>query len=205
MYILKIVAITYIIVCTMITVFTPEARAAWKDVCVKLFRDILFAKIESDIFNTLWKRILVLFIMTPIFIFFFISTPYILWTEIKKSKQGEIKIQENKEPKIDVEEETVEKPVYLYFDNIGKTGTVKCLDCDYQENIVSETHRYDRYERPTDRIVGYQCQSCGRMHAIKYPVAKFMLVCSCGGKLSRKNPVFCPKCKSKNMKYYMFF
>ena len=90
----------------------------------------------------------------------------------------------------------------LYFVRMGGSGTIHCCDCGYKEDIVSFIH--GNY----DASVGYQCQSCGKFHALhshseKYHTINIVdpLICSCSGQLSCEKPLFCPQCKSKSMKY----
>ena len=96
------------------------------------------------------------------------------------------------------------KDIQLYFYKMGGAGTIYCNECTFSQHIVSFTHGFYKAE------VGHQCQSCGKFHTLnsqseQYHIINIVnpLVCSCGGKLSSEEPVFCPQCKSKNMVYIM--
>ena len=91
----------------------------------------------------------------------------------------------------------------LYFTSMGGMGTIFCKSCDFKEEIVSFLHSQEHVEKEWHES-GYQCQSCGNFKAITNDddIDNFASeLCSCGGKLSRKLPLFCPKCKGRNLKY----
>lgn len=81
---------------------------------------------------------------------------------------------------------------------MGGVGKIQCRDCIYQENIVSFTHGLNT------SASGLQCQLCGKFHSIKN-LCDNKPLCECGGVLERDNLIFCPKCKSENMKYDMCY
>jgi hypothetical protein len=94
----------------------------------------------------------------------------------------------------------------LKFFHIGGAGNFYCRSCQYEERIVSFIHG------DYDAVVGYQCQKCGKFHNIEshskeYHMVHIVdpLVCECGGKLSRDEVLFCPKCKSKDTEYFMHY
>ena len=82
----------------------------------------------------------------------------------------------------------------LYFVRMGGAGTIICSDCGYKRGITSFIHGIDSC------TVGYQCQSCGIFHCLD-DVFNSPPPCTCGGELSSDKPLFCPRCKSKNMNY----
>jgi hypothetical protein len=82
----------------------------------------------------------------------------------------------------------------ITFDTMGGAGKVRCLACGYNEDIISFVHGAD------ESTTGVQCQFCGKFHALRNPGNK-IIVCECGGKLRRDIPLFCPQCKSLNMRY----
>jgi len=106
----------------------------------------------------------------------------------------------------------------LYFSHLGGLDTISCFDCGYKEDVVSFLHGLKRADCDKDcededcdeesdecfegAAIGYQCQSCGKFHELNEIENKVKpLICPCGGELSRDKHLFCPKCKSTNMKY----
>lgn len=85
----------------------------------------------------------------------------------------------------------------LYFSNMSGFGSLKCNSCNFSKDLVGSVHKLDLWE-----CLGYQCQKCGELHKINNPNdLNHPLICKCTGHLSRGNIVFCPECKSKNVKY----
>ena len=82
----------------------------------------------------------------------------------------------------------------LYFRRIDGAGRIKCLNCNYQEEIVSLIHGVNIINNTTK---GVQCQSCGQFHSMWHQPIQ----CECGGASSRDEPLFCPECKSDNLHY----
>jgi hypothetical protein len=86
----------------------------------------------------------------------------------------------------------------LYFTRMGGAGTILCLECNYEQEIVSFLHGVDWDS------TGYQCQKCGKFHEIECEKSSFWRRrCDCGGKLDRDKPIFCPECKKSNLAYHM--
>jgi hypothetical protein len=86
---------------------------------------------------------------------------------------------------------------HLYYWRMGGFGTIRCLDCDFIQDIVSFLHGINSCE------TGYQCQRCGKFHAL---VENDLHLdankqCNCGGDLDRERPIFCPKCKTTHVAY----
>ena len=87
--------------------------------------------------------------------------------------------------------------------NMGGCGTITCKDCHHSEEVTSFIHGID------SSVSGYQCQWCGKLHAIdsggpgRAHVPEHRLTCECGGPLDRDKVVFCPSCKSKKLGYFM--
>ena len=91
---------------------------------------------------------------------------------------------------------------YLFFWKMGGKGIISCSICDYKQTIVSFLHGFGENSWAN---TGYQCQNCGKFQEIESyseEIAK-TAVCDCGGHLSRREPVFCPNCKSTNVIYQM--
>ena len=89
----------------------------------------------------------------------------------------------------------------LWFSYIGGHGTVRCKDCDHNEEITSFIHGIN------SSSTGFQCQACGKFSSIgsggpgKANEYEESLVCKCGGGLDREKIIFCPSCHSKNLSY----
>jgi len=100
------------------------------------------------------------------------------------------------------EKDTITENNDYTFKNIGSgAGKFYCLNCDYDENIVSFIHGFNE-EDCKDSETGYQCQSCGKFHALtQCKINQKLLTCECGGNLERNKSLFCPRCKSKNITF----
>ena len=84
---------------------------------------------------------------------------------------------------------------------MGGAGDIICRNCFYKERIISFLHGFGK-DRWTNS--GYQCQSCGKFHSIENArKLDHLPSCECGGKLSRDEVLFCPKCRSTNLEYEM--
>ena len=93
------------------------------------------------------------------------------------------------------------KEFKLYYSGINGYGDIICKDCNHSEETTFFLHR--KHSSTT----GLQCQTCGLFHSIEDWKSNEELYCDCGGKLERDNQIFCPKCKSKNVKnntHYMY-
>lgn len=88
----------------------------------------------------------------------------------------------------------------LRFERLGGVGQILCKQCGYSIKIVSFEHAHAESWCNT----GYQCQVCGEFAAVENSAADTMAEgCKCGGALSRKEPIFCPACRSRNLDYRM--
>lgn len=89
----------------------------------------------------------------------------------------------------------------LYFTQIGGAGNIICKNCDFNEKIVGFLHGTGTWTK-----TGFQCQTCGKFHSIKNVLTQTTdKNCDCSGNLERDKPIFCPKCKSKNVAYQMSY
>lgn len=85
----------------------------------------------------------------------------------------------------------------LYFTKISGAGTIRCIECDFEQNIVCFLHGVDDWNK-----TGYQCQKCGKFYEIEYGLGNTDdKKCDCEGKLDRDQPIFCPKCKTNKVSY----
>ncbi len=89
----------------------------------------------------------------------------------------------------------------LYFERLGGTGEIICSGCGSKELVVAFLHSFplDRWNK-----TGYQCQKCGKFHGIENDNdLDSVPQCECGGLLSTEARLFCPSCKSYNLKFKM--
>ena len=104
------------------------------------------------------------------------------------------------EIKIKYEKWKYSRHTYL-CNNIG-VGAIECKECGHKERVILAVH----HQVDCDYRLGYQCQKCGKHIAIADPFKyKKLPECECGGKLSRKKPVFCSECGSKNEVYHRIY
>jgi hypothetical protein len=77
-------------------------------------------------------------------------------------------------------------------------GEIICNNCDFKEyiTILILNHQHGTLD---GTVLGYQCQSCGKFHTLRMPI-KVPFVCTCGGELNRHKVIFCPQCKSTNIR-----
>jgi len=94
----------------------------------------------------------------------------------------------------------------LYFHKIGVIGEIRCMLCNYSEEIISFTHGYEKLpSRKRIGTTGYQCEDCVKFHTINgyEGESDIMKICDCGGALHRDKPLFCPSCKSQSVGYLL--
>ena len=184
--------IIYLSICALVVILIPAVKRQWGEFIKSKPQD--FKKFEKKNYTPLriWMiKILLSILLVVVVVIFFIITPLLLPLLIKYDIQNK-KIDENRIK----EEET--KDNNLYFWKMNGVGNIQCSDCNYQEKIVSFIHGFN------SSSTGLQCQSCGKFHALERigrVEIDTSVLCECGGKLEREEPLFCPKCQSKNMKY----
>jgi len=84
----------------------------------------------------------------------------------------------------------------ITFGRMGGFGEVKCKLCGYREKIVSFTHGL------TSCTSGYQCQNCWKFESVDDTNSdEIEKGCSCGGTLSRRMKLYCPRCRSIELAY----
>lgn len=171
-------------------IFIPIVRRQWGEAIISIpeyYRDIKATKHTNLNVCTTRMLLSIVFILTiPIF---FLLTPLAPPFLIKDNKKREKIKEEMKEVEDWLNEGN------LYFQHIGGTGEIQCLDCNYHKEIVSFIHGLNT------SITGLQCQSCGQFHSITDWHNN--IHCDCGGILEKEKPLFCPECKSKRMQYNM--
>jgi hypothetical protein len=87
---------------------------------------------------------------------------------------------------------------HLYFTTMGGKGKIQCLECNFQQEIVSYLHGVNWNN------TGFQCQKCGKFHEINLDMDNSKKKkCDCGGKLDRDKHLFCPECKTFHLAYCM--
>lgn len=95
------------------------------------------------------------------------------------------------------------KPLFFGKDTHG-SGYILCRNCGFEQKITSHIHNLPSDIRMTTWTGGYQCQLCGKFQARTSTPQKrdIDLNCECGGMISNKEPIFCPKCKSLDLEYH---
>lgn len=89
----------------------------------------------------------------------------------------------------------------LFFQQMGGAGHIACNNCGYHQSLVSFIHSFPM---ESWNEAGFQCQECVKFHKIEnYLQCKNSIKCDCGGILSRDEVLFCPECRSNNLKYLM--
>lgn len=118
----------------------------------------------------------------------------------------QINLQNKKKKQIEYEKvqkikALIEGRSFLYFGKIHGGGVIKCHGCGYMEEIIGFVHGFIKDPIPYSK--GCQCQSCGAFSTIDYDDNKIVSSdkCSCGGVFSDKQPVFCPRCKARDVSY----
>lgn len=97
--------------------------------------------------------------------------------------------------------EILQNKSFIYFKDTYGGGMIRCHGCGFSEEIVSFAHMSEG-PRPFSR--GYQCQKCGKFHRVQFLGSRMItpyLKCSCGGELSNIKPIYCPKCKARDVYY----
>ena len=106
---------------------------------------------------------------------------------------------------------------YLSFSRMGGVGTIKCMECGHQEEVVSFVHGM------TSCDIGRQCPHChafvvehneGEEYHIFGQAAEDFVCPECGTVIRKKDedflkgndsPLFCPKCHSPRLRYELSF
>lgn len=101
-----------------------------------------------------------------------------------------------------IADELPNKEEGLYFDSTGGAGAIRCNACGHEQGITSFLHSGSSPEDGWCES-GFQCQSCGSFQTISNAVLTTEERCACGGELSRDKVIFCPKCKSRDVRYLM--
>jgi hypothetical protein len=95
----------------------------------------------------------------------------------------------------------------LEYSRMGGAGEIHCHDCGFRQEITSFTHGFTMGPAAS-ADEGRQCLQCGRfttVHRKGNPPVTPVPPCECGGELSRDHFLFCPKCRSRKLKYDMSF
>lgn len=84
---------------------------------------------------------------------------------------------------------------------MGGHGTFHCNTCGYEEKLTSFLHGHDDDDEPS-LAAGFQCQSCGKFETYTEKTIQVEpKTCTCGGVFSRDEVVFCPACKSDDVRF----
>ncbi|MFT4256146.1 MAG: hypothetical protein QM599_04195 [Pseudoxanthomonas sp.] len=89
-------------------------------------------------------------------------------------------------------------PRGLLFSRCSGAGELHCRTCGHSEWMVSFLHGFG--ENSWSRT-GYQCRACARLCGIdaRQNDPKPDLHCTCGGELTRDEPIICPACRSPDV------
>ena len=119
--------------------------------------------------------------------------------DLKKEHDNKVLEEVKKKKKI---QDIIENKSFLYFKDMHGGGVIRCHGCGYKGEIIGFTHGFDE---PCPYSEGNQCQTCGEFMEIDFlgDTRVSPNRCSCGGKLSREEPVFCPKCKARDVSYML--
>ncbi|MEI6083553.1 MAG: hypothetical protein WCS70_04555 [Verrucomicrobiota bacterium] len=95
----------------------------------------------------------------------------------------------------------------ITFSLCGGSGSLHCKACGWADSVTCFLHGLikrskDGIGRKETCLYGYQCQSCGEFSERKESPPESECA-NCGGELSRDKPLFCPKCKSRAVRYTM--
>lgn len=121
--------------------------------------------------------------------------------ELKKKREDKAQCEIKKSQKI---KDIIDNKCFVYFKNVRGGGVIRCHGCGYTQEIIGFTHGFDD---PCPFTEGNQCQSCGKFHEVDFIGNKRVSPdkCSCGGNLSREEPIFCPRCKARDVSYHLTY
>ena len=88
----------------------------------------------------------------------------------------------------------------LTLSGLGGGGMLICHHCRHSEKITTSMHGRNNYSK-----TGFQCQSCGKFEAVENSGALASPQCECSGQLRQDQPIFCPKCKSRKVRYELLW
>ena len=84
----------------------------------------------------------------------------------------------------------------MTFLSLANEGQVSCSDCGFRTKLIVPVRDDSEF------ITNYQCRDCGEIQQRKNALAMMLSnACDCGGVLLRDAPLFCPECKSAELKY----
>lgn len=184
---MKTVILSYLVIGIILNLIGPLAKKI-KEQIFKIIKpspvDIL---LQSDPIP-LWKKIVAIALILILGIVFYPVLYLVITIDSFRKKSFDKKPEPNYNDN------------YRYFWQMGGAGTIQCNECNFKEDIVSFIHGMDGYAK-----TGFQCQVCGTFKGIEqYKMNETLNTqCECGGNLEREEPLFCPKCKTKNISYQM--
>jgi hypothetical protein len=201
---ITIYILIYLSICALITIFVPAVRNQWKEFVVKsipqCYKDIDW-NIDLNSLQKAIKKIMISLLLGICVCLFFVGTVVFLPFLIKNDKK---RVSSAKATTKDFD-------TNLYFSHMGGAGTIHCLECSYQEEIISFIHGFDEKGHPAYGTKGLQCQSCGKFYSLNFDEQiekrrqNIKSYCACGGILEDDKPIFCPQCNSRNVKYNMSY
>ncbi|PCH67002.1 MAG: hypothetical protein COC01_06790 [Bacteroidetes bacterium] len=166
-------------------------HALHKDLRYHIYRSFSDIKFEyqakKNLLYVAWQYIGGLFIGLPLKILFW---PFFLWDCIQYELQLKKHIELNAE----------KRKLGLFFDSLSGSGMLICNNCKWQKSIIAFIHGLT--SGPNRWCCeGVQCQSCGDIGRVESGEKNDK--CACGSNFSKKEVLFCPDCKSNNLKYIM--
>ncbi|MCF8237486.1 MAG: hypothetical protein K9I85_04980 [Saprospiraceae bacterium] len=90
------------------------------------------------------------------------------------------------------------EPEKRTFQNTSGVGELSCTACGHKERMLSFTHGVSHQ-------LGFQCTSCQQLTVIENGLSIQTPPCSCGGELSREQPIQCPTCKSEDVTFHALY
>ena len=142
-----------------------------------------------------FARPLVFFTLWPVYPIYKCAEIIFIRKKLEARRAYKELVESINKPKPEIKEKV------LMHQYMGGAGDIVCEECFYQEHIVSFLHGFgpDAWTN-----TGYQCQSCGKFQSIERAYKLDQIpTCECGGKLSRDEVLFCPKCRSTKLDYLM--
>jgi DNA-directed RNA polymerase subunit M/transcription elongation factor TFIIS len=164
---------------------------------------------QTEVVSTRKKLLIAEIIFRTLTLLFF-PVAYMLWAidlfrainenKERSLRQGKIR-EEIRKDQEKIKWDIIQNRSFIYFNDTHGGGTIKCHGCGHSEEIISYSHGF---KEPLPFTRGFQCQNCGRFHKIQFLGSRMItpyLRCSCGGELSNTKPIFCPRCKARDVFY----
>jgi DNA-directed RNA polymerase subunit RPC12/RpoP len=94
----------------------------------------------------------------------------------------------------------------LYYQNLhGAQGHIHCSNCSDFVLVHVNWFKWNLRDGKAGIKTSYQCLLCGEFRNLDLLQDQQIGLCSCGGTLSNKHQLFCPNCKSFDLRYKVYF